>query len=108
MKDHERAAQVWAVLAWAAHNRQVITYEILSQLTGVPQQGFALILDHIQCLCDQRGLPPLTSIVVNKESGVPGEGFRGGEDIPRIQQAVFSYDWLREKAPTAEDLEAAR
>ena len=30
MKDHERAAQVWAVLAQAATNRQTLTYERLS------------------------------------------------------------------------------
>src|SRR5918994_1964839 len=39
MTTYERAHQIWSVLAWAARNRQVITYDILGRLIGVPRQG---------------------------------------------------------------------
>ena len=107
MTDHERATQVWAVLAWAARNRQILTYEILSQLIGVPAHGLANTLNHVQRYCMQNDLPPLTSIVVKKETGLPGEGFIAAQDIPRNQGRVFNHDWLAPGAPSASDLEAA-
>ena len=107
MKDHERATQIWAVLAMAARNRQILTYEILSQLIGVPTHGLANILDHVQRYCMQRGLPPLTSIVVNKTTGLPGDGFIAAQDIPKNQGTVFNYDWLTPGAPSPSDLETA-
>ena len=108
MKDHERAAQVWSVLALAARNRQILTYEILSQLVGVPEQGFANILDHIQQYCMHRGLPPLTSIVVKKDTGLPGDGFIASQNIPKSHIDVFEHDWLTPRAPSPEDLEEAK
>ena len=107
MKDHERATQVWAVLALAARNRQTLTYEMLSQLIGVPARGLADILDHIQRYCMQEGLPALTSIVVNKETGLPGHGFTAVQDVPREQEVVFGHDWLAVDTPTPSILEAA-
>ncbi len=37
MTTNERAAQIWSVLALAAHNRQVLTYEMVARLTGSPE-----------------------------------------------------------------------
>lgn len=39
MTRSERASQIWAVLAWAAKNRQSLTYKQLAELIGVPQAG---------------------------------------------------------------------
>jgi hypothetical protein len=39
MKVSERAAQIWSILALASKNRQVLTYDILSRLIGVPRPG---------------------------------------------------------------------
>jgi hypothetical protein len=36
MTRAERASQIWAVLAWAARNRQVLTYGRLAKLVGAP------------------------------------------------------------------------
>src|SRR5205823_14901383 len=44
MKASERAAQLWAVLALAARNRQVLTYDLVAQLTGVARQGLGPIV----------------------------------------------------------------
>jgi len=107
MHAHERAAQVWSVLALAARNRQILTYDILSQLVGVPARGFAHILDHIQRYCLQQRLPPLTILVVNGATGLPGKGFFAERNIPRHQAKVFNYDWLKHGAPTPDDLAEA-
>jgi putative restriction endonuclease len=108
MKDHERATQVWAVLAWAATNRQVITYEILSQLIGVPAVGLAGLLGHVQSYCSQSKLPLLNCIVVGKDTGLPGPGCEVEKmDVPKAQAEVFRHDWLSEAVPSPETLEAA-
>jgi hypothetical protein len=44
MNIFHSAAQIWAVLALAAHNRQVLTYKIVSRLTGVPRVGLGRCL----------------------------------------------------------------
>ena len=107
MKKQERAAQIWSVLALAARNRQILTYEIVYQLVGIPPQGQAETLDHIQQYCLQNNLPPLTILVVNKETGLPGKGFTAVEDIPGNQVRVFEYNWLEHGAPSPEELSAA-
>ena len=75
MTRGERAAQMWSVLALAARNRQVLTYGMLAQLTGVPRMGLANCLDPIQSYCLLRSLAPLTALVVGENSGRPGRGF---------------------------------
>lgn len=107
MHVEERGMQVWSVLALAARNRQVLTYGIVSKLVGVPQHGLANVLDQVQRYCMQKSLPPLTVLVVSKESGVPRSGFTAAEDIPKSQVAVFEHDWLAGEVPTPQDLAAA-
>ena len=45
MKKHEKAAQIWSVLSLAARNRQVLTYDILGSLIGVPRFSVARLLE---------------------------------------------------------------
>jgi len=107
MKASERAAQIWAVLALAARNRQVLTYDMTAKLTGVPRQGLGRLLDPIQSYCLVKGLPPLTILVVSSDSGMPGQGFIAAEDIPKTQQEVFAFDWLDHGAPSPDQLQSA-
>lgn len=109
MRDHERATQVWAVLVLAAKNRQILTYEILFKLIGVPERAQANILNHVRYYCEQKHLPSLTSIVVSKKTGLPAEGFIAIEakDIPGEQNRVFSHDWFTSRAPSSTELETA-
>ena len=107
MNVHERAAQIWPLLGWAATNRQVLTYDIVGRLTGLPARGLGRNLEPIQSYCLLNGLPPLTILVVSQDSGMPGVGFIAAQDIPRTQQQVFAHDWLAEDAPTPEALEDA-
>ena len=107
MTKYERAAQLWSILALAARNRQVLTYDIVARLVGVPRPALGGFLAPIQAHCIQNSLPPLTILVVSEQTGLPGEGFIGAENIPRAQIDVFSYDWIAHGAPTADDFETS-
>nr|ABY48975.1 hypothetical protein [Pseudomonas aeruginosa] len=69
MTRSERASQIWAVLAWAAKNRQSLTYSQISALIGVPRAGLGQLLEPIQSYCLINNLPPSTILVVQQESG---------------------------------------
>ena len=44
MRIPERATQIWPVLAFAAMNRQILTYEIVEQLIGSrPVKGYGIL-----------------------------------------------------------------
>lgn len=103
MRAHERASQIWTALGLAAINRQVLTYPLLSRLVGVPQAALGKLLEPIQSYCLLNKLPPLTILVVSSKSGLPGSGFIAAADIPRNQQLVFSFNWLKRGAPQPED-----
>ena len=107
MTRSERAAQLWALLAVAARNRQVLTYRIVAGAIGVPLPAVGGFLEPVQSYCIKKHLPPLTALVVGEGSGMPGEGFIAAENIPRAQAQVFSEDWLARNAPSPEDLESA-
>lgn len=97
----ERAVQIWPVLALAARNRQTLTYEIVEGLTGLFRAGLGQCLDPIQAYCVANDLPPLTALVVEKGSGLPGTGFTAAADVPKAQARVFAYDWSSHECPSA-------
>ena len=107
MTQYERAAQIWSVLAWAATNRQELTYDIMGRLIGVPARGLGRLLEPIQSYCMVRQLPPLTLLVVSEVSGQPSPGFTATQHVPRERQRVFAFDWLSHATPTPELLEQA-
>lgn len=105
MQKAQRAAQIWPVLAWAARNRQILTYDLLGKAIGVPSRALAQLLSPIQDYCIARKLEPLTSIVVKQDTGLPGTGFIAVEDVPATQMRVFRFDWLAHGCPTVEHFE---
>jgi hypothetical protein len=106
MNVYEHASRIWPVLALAARNRQVLTYEIIEQLIGIPRFGLAGKLDPIQAYCLANGLPALTVLVVGKDSGVPDSGFFAAENIPAEQARVFAHNWS-DHSPTVAELQEA-
>ena len=109
MNRSERASQIWAVLAYAASNRQSLTYRQLGRLIGVPAAGLGNLLEPIQSYCMREELPPLTVLVVQQESGLPGSGFTAAtaQEFAQAQSRVFAFDWLKHGNPQPEKLEAA-
>ena len=97
MTKYERAQQLWSILALAARNRQVLTYRMIEQATGLVRPSIGQMLSPIQNYCLRKRqplLPPLTILVVRDESGTPGDGFTAAKQIPKAQQEVFAFDWL--------------
>lgn len=107
MTRSERASQIWAVLALCASRRQSLAYEELSQLIGVPRQGLGQLLEPIQSYCILKKLPPLSSLVVSDDTGLPGAGFIAARDVPQAQARVYASDWLSAGPPTPKKLEGA-
>lgn len=107
MTQYERALQGWSVLALAARNRQILSYQIVATLTGVSPLAVSQLLSPIQSYCLQHSLPPLTAIVVREETGLPGNGFTAATGVGLAQLRVFAFDWLMSGAPKVEELEQA-
>jgi hypothetical protein len=103
MHSHERAAQIWPLLTYAASHRQTLTYELLGRLIGVPHFGLSQLLEPIQSYCLIRELPALTSLVVN-QTGRPALGFIAAQDVPVEHERVFVHPWLNQGPPTPEEL----
>ncbi|MDR6430736.1 putative restriction endonuclease [Brucella pseudogrignonensis] len=99
-----RSIQIYTILVVAAHNRQILTYKIVANLIGYRGAG---VLDRQLGLllhwCEHNNLPPLTSIVVNTKTGIPGEGFQL-EDMNSAREKVFAFKWYQIVAPTEDDL----
>src|SRR4029077_14110375 len=87
-----RALQAYLVLIGLASNRQLITYGLLSKHQMEYGDGgiLAFPLGCIMGWCYENALPPLTVLVVNKETGIPGAGLGTVEDkdYPAAQQRV--------------------
>jgi hypothetical protein len=106
MTTYERAIQIYQILISAAHNRQILTYEILGKMIGVPARGLANHLGHLMYYCEHKDLPPLTILVVQKQSGEPGAGLTtvSIQQLHTDRERVFAHDWYRMKPVTEADL----
>jgi len=102
-----RALQIWLILIGAAKNRQILTYGMVANILGYEGAGtLAHILGHIMFYCQQNELPPLTIIVVNQKTGLPGEGMTGA-DLNADRESAFNFDWYSLVPPTPEELKEA-
>ncbi len=89
-----RALQIWQILISNAHNRQTVTYGILSDMLGYGGAGtMDKMLGHIAAYCALHNLPLLNTLVVGKDSGVPTEG-TFGRDPNQERERVFRYPWF--------------
>ena len=103
MTQNERALQLWQVLISAAHNRQVLTYEMVDNLTRLQPLGLANLLNPILHYCERNQLPFLPILVVSKETGRPGQGFPEKIGLDAERERVFAHNWFGMKPPSADD-----
>lgn len=95
MTRAERAMQVWQVLISAAQNRQTLTYKMLANHLEFEGAGvFAHILGRVMVFCETNDLPPLTCLVVNQTTGLPGAGLTTIEDLPKDRESVYNHNWF--------------
>lgn len=102
-----RASQAWQILVGAAMNRQTLTYLGLSEkMYQKPAQGVLdKILGHIAFYCKDNELPALTSLVVGKGRGTPGQDIPVDlSEIDAIRESVYGEDWYNIVPPTPEQL----
>lgn len=95
MNQFELASLAWRPLVEAAKRKHLLFYHDLASplgLRGARPVRFAL--GPIQSLCIERDYPPLTSIVINKRTRLPGPGFVAGSGkLKEDHDSVFAFDW---------------
>ena len=106
MNTYELAARLWQVLISAAHNRQVLTYELAGKPLGLGPNTLSDHLGKIQHYCERNQLPLLPILVVSKETGRPGPGFPAVKDLDIERERVFAHHWFGMKPPAAVDFQA--
>jgi len=111
MTQAEWALRIWQVLVGAAHFRQVLTYKILADMIGIgpPGKGAGVLskpLGHVMDYCSSRSLPALTSIVVNRGTGIPGEGLTASADPVSERERVYDFNWYALDPPSLKDMES--
>ena len=73
-----------------------ITYGALTDRVGGTAVSIGpTVLEMIASHCEQEGLPPLSGLVVNNDTGAPGDGFRRPDQIP----AIYTFRWERVENP---------
>lgn len=110
---HVQAQRIWLILV--AHvmcsDRDpkapfTITYGEVALAMGYPdaRAGHTLgrQLGIIAKFCMDNDLPPLNSVVVSKDHGLPGEHvmLREGKTLKHEQAAVMKQDWFAVRVPT--------
>lgn len=107
MNNFQRSLQFWSVLVHAARTHNVLSYEQVERMTGIPRFGQTQILANILYYCQQQGLPHLTCIVIEQATGMPASDDFQNLDLSAEIRRIFVYDWLSHGAPKVEDFEAA-
>ena len=106
MNRPARAMQVWQILVAAAHERRTLTYGDLADILGFGGAGvLAQILGLIMNYCKSNNLPPLTILVVNQNTGLPGEGLTTVANLPQDRESVYRYNWYSRFPVQIEDFE---
>ncbi len=107
MTRYKRASQVWSLLICAARERKSYTYGEIANILGFGGAGvMAHILGCIMWFCKENCLPPLTVLVVNQETGLPGEGLTTLEEVNSDREAVFKFNWFGIEPPQNTDFES--
>jgi hypothetical protein len=105
MTREQRAMQMWSILCLAAAHRQMLTYRIVENLTGLHRAGIGDCLRPVQQFCTEQQLPPLTCLVVSEEDGLPGEGcLTSSADLPKALLRVFGHNWQKTCSPSSEQI----
>jgi len=108
MTRYQRSSQIWSLLICAAKERTSYTYGDIANILGFGGAGtMAQFLGPIMWLCDDNGRPPLTVLVVNQETGLPGEGLSTLEEVNVDRETVFRFDWFSLVPPGFENFENA-
>jgi putative restriction endonuclease len=103
--QYERAGRAWPILVRCAKNHETITYGELGAKLNVHHRTCRFFLAIIQDYNMEHNLPALTSLVLRKDTGKPGEGYIASpiEQINIAHREVFNFDWGKIKNPFGRD-----
>ena len=108
MTIYQRALQIWMLLVCAARERKILTYGEIAKILGMKGAGqMGNFLGPIMFYCEENNLPPLSILVVNQKTGLPGDGLVTIGDIDRDRERVFRYNWFGFPPPETQDFEDA-
>lgn len=108
MNRFQRTLQLWSLLVCAARDRKTYTYGGLASALGWGGAGvMGGFLGPIMFYCEQNNFPPLTVLVVNQETGLPGEGLTTLEEVNSDRESVFAFDWFGIEPPETDDFQEA-
>ena|ERR1700727_2864143 len=111
MTQADQAAVIWPLLVFAARMQRVLTYGKVEEHTGILARSQADPLHLIHRYCEHKRYPLLNSIVVNQDTGFPGDKFPKKLEPMEflVERArVFTYGWSVKDKPRSEDFQAAR
>ncbi len=95
VNQEQRAFSAWTILTNCARENEPITYGELARQLNIHHRAIRFILGVIQDFCMTNELPPLTILVLNKQTGLPGDGFIA-YDIENSQDGikkVYAFEW---------------
>lgn len=104
LTDVQLASAYYPILVDLAKRKHRLTYgELIARAKAeypsrpVVQKAIAVStgrrLDVVRLFTDERSLPDLTSLVINKGSGECGTGFTKHFDPVAARERVFAFDW---------------
>ena len=104
-----KVVKTYLILVGMATRRQTIPYNYIAQETRVAARAVGgLCLDPISLYCQANNFPNLTSIVVNKETGEPGNSYVPRETLYRDRERVYDFPWLDYAPPTFQELRSLK
>jgi putative restriction endonuclease len=101
VNQEQRAFLAWPILTECASTGQTITYGQLGERLNVHHRAIRFILGVIQDYCLNNELPPLTILVLNQNTGLPGDGFIAW-DIVNAEDGlkkVHDFNWTKLENP---------
>jgi len=108
MTKYQRSCQIWSLLICAARERKTYTYGDVAKILGYSGAGvMGSQLGPIMYYCEDNNFPPLTVLVVNQETGLPGDGLSTLEEVNSDREKVFNFDWFGIEPPQNIGFEAA-
>ncbi len=96
-----RAFNAWNVLNEISSGGKKISYRDLASSIGIHYRALRYVLEPIQCYCLENQLPPLTILVVNRQTDKPGAGFIAWNqnDLKDGLDKVWTFNWANEQNP---------
>jgi hypothetical protein len=104
----ERAQQLWPCLLMLATQHATVSADALELQFG--EDSLILALGRLGYWCQERGLPPLHTLVVDTTSGDPWiqvPALDAGVTWVAARERVYDFDWFQIRRPTLAALESA-